>query len=96
MKLIESISGNGEVLENETNIGNVDYQLNVFQEIIGDEEGMKSAEGTINFSDKWKILQLLQSDNLVLVLQDGRCIKFSVVNSNGDIRCSGGFFQRER
>ncbi|HEX8247663.1 MAG TPA: hypothetical protein VF599_05810 [Pyrinomonadaceae bacterium] len=96
MKLKETLNGNGEVFDNETNLGKISYKLNVYQEIhtVNNQEveGLKSIMGNITSEDA---MRLFHKDELTLVLEDGRCIKFFVRNSNGEIRCSGGFFQKE-
>jgi hypothetical protein len=58
-KLTEDLSGNGEVFESETSFGKAYYQLNVFQNVVGNEKGYKSVEGEISFDNNIKILQLL-------------------------------------
>jgi hypothetical protein len=95
MKLKEQLSGKGVIFENELSLGNVHYQLDVYQEIHesnGDElEGLTEITGIID-SDAAE--RLYGKVKLVLCLENGQCIQFFVRHINDNIRCSGGFFAK--
>lgn len=91
MKLIENLSGIGEVFEINTSIGKVNYIVSVFQEMIGGEEGLKQASGKIS-TDFVMMNRLFDGNNLHLVLEDGRKINFFMKNTDGDVQFSGDFF----
>lgn len=95
MKLKEQLSGIGEIFENELPLENASYQLDIYQEIHesdGDElGGLTEITGNID-SDAAE--RLYGKDKLVLCLENGQCIQFFVRHTNGNIRCSGGFFDK--
>jgi len=95
MNSIEQLSGNGYVFDNDENLGKINYRLYVYQDVIdvsGEEvEGLKSVSGSISSNDA---MRLFDKNNLTLNLEDGRCIKFFVSHSDGDIQCSGDFFTK--
>ncbi len=72
------------------NLGKVDYRLYVYQEIVGGEKGLKNIVGKI---DSDKVFELFDKGKLVLKLEDGRNIEFFVRNLEGDLQCSGDFFE---
>lgn len=96
MKLKEQFSGNGDVFDTNEKLGKVNYQLYIYQETHnanGEEiEGLKNVIGKI---DSKNAMMLFDKDNLILTLEDGRCIHFFVSNLKGDIECSGDFFKEE-
>lgn len=94
MKLKEQLSGNGYVFDNDENLGKIDYRLDVYQDLIDvdREEGLKSVSGNISSNDA---MRLFNKTNLILKLEDERCIKFFVKNLDGNIQCAGDFFKRE-
>lgn len=90
-KLIEELSGVGEVFENDTSLGNVNFKINIFQEIIEGEEGLRDTQGSIS-TDFVLMNRLFDGNNLYLVLEDGRKIKFFLKNTDGNVQFSGNFF----
>lgn len=95
MKLVKELSGVGEVFENDTSLGNVDYLISIYQQIIKvetfgniekEEEGLKELIGKISSHN------LPIGKNLLLVLEDGRKISFFVKNTGRDILFSSEFF----
>jgi hypothetical protein len=90
-KLIEELSGVGEVFENENSLGNINYRINIFREIVGGEEGLKETNGRIS-ANYVLISKLFEGNNLHLVLEDGRKINFFMKNTDGDVLFSGSFF----
>lgn len=95
MKLKEQLSGNGEVFKSNDSLGKINYNLYVYQEthnVNGEEiEGIRDIKGEISSEDAVK---LFGKRNLILCLEDERCIEFLIRNTNGDIQCLGDFFKR--
>lgn len=89
MKLIEQLVGEGDVFKDDENLGKVNYQLYVYQEVVNGQEGLTNAVGKI---DSKIAFRLFDEGKLKLRIEDGRNIEFFIRNSNGDIQCSGGFF----
>ncbi len=92
MKLIEQLFGTGNVLKDDENLGKVNYRLYVYQEIVEGEEGLKNTVGKI---DSDKAFALFDKDKLILKTEDGRSIRFIVLNLEGDIKCAGNFFKKK-
>lgn len=96
MKLSDQLFGIGEVFNDTENLGKVNYKLYIYQEIhnVNGEEidGLKDTQGKI---DSDKAFGLFDKGKLRLKLEDGRSIEFFVRNLEGDIQCSGGFFEYE-
>jgi hypothetical protein len=90
MELIEQLFGSGEVFDDDENIGKINYRLWVYQEIVEGEKGLKNTIGKI---DSDMAFGLFDKGKLRLKLEDGRNIEFFVRNLEGDIQCSGGFFE---
>jgi hypothetical protein len=90
MKVIETLSGAGEVLQSGKTIRTTQYELQVLQEHVDGEPGLIQVVGRI---DQDAAFALFSQEGMRLVLQDGRSIEFFIKNSSGEIRCSGGFSQ---
>ncbi|MCU0239481.1 MAG: hypothetical protein MUC29_08570 [Pyrinomonadaceae bacterium] len=97
MKLVDELTGVGEVFENDSLLGNVNYHINIFQEMIktqtfgnneNEEEGLKEVVGKFSSDNLWHLL----GKNLTLVLEDGRKIRFFMKNNHGEVQFSGEFF----
>jgi hypothetical protein len=84
VRLVEESSGNGELLLKSRVLGQVRYQIQVFQEMFGN--GMpnptaRTVEGSIDGSDLAGLVGL----NLTLQLADGRKIGITVSDDAGTI-----------
>jgi len=100
-KSLESPSGAGEVWIGDDRIAKVTYSLNIEQEVLiteafdGTEEidGQKSVSGSIVVTEGETYL--LGKENLILILQDGRRIRFFIKQGlSGEfvIQPSGDFY----
>ncbi len=103
-KLISTLDGNGIVLENNYDISHVNYHIDNVRNFIvssthddtSDIPGTKSMSGTLQVVDGRFFP--ISKNNLELLLEDGRKIKFTTVlidtnTQTYNIRVIGGFNQ---
>ena len=97
-RITESPRGVGKVVEDSKPLlQNVRYELQVTQEMIdsglGSEiPGMSRIDGRV-YGDTLNLIKLMNSQSLVLHMQDGRKLPFFFKSSDGQILARGAFQQ---
>ncbi len=98
-RVIERLSGSGQVREGETPLCQAQYHLTVYQQMIdvgtGEIPSLKDIRGSISAAPE-DIGRMFGVPKLSLHLQDGRWIDFFLKDTGGTITCTGGLYTRDR
>ncbi len=96
-KLLYELSGQGALFKGDEQLLNIPYDLKFFQEVIvtGGEEritGLTDFTGSLVPGDQYQLAMLL-GDELILQLEDGRCLKVTILSSRGKLHKSGEIYK---
>ena len=88
-RVIEQLAGNGKVFSTGAQVAEVKYRITVFQKTVstgrGQEiDGLEEVTGTIGEISGMSLFEMIDQDDLVLHLSDGRRWEFGVSNLEGD------------
>jgi hypothetical protein len=99
-RLIKQYSGQGQLILNNNETVPVSYRIDEFQCYVSDGMGgevptLRDTRGQVaqlKGRRDWHPIVSIQSEPFTLVMSDGRKLKVLLINSDGDVQGTGGFF----
>ncbi|MEE8161205.1 MAG: hypothetical protein V3T61_06165 [Acidobacteriota bacterium] len=96
-KLLYELSGQGVLFKGDERLLDISYDLKFFQEVIftGGEEritGLTDFAGSLLPGDQYQ-LAMLVGDELILQMEDGRCLEVTVVSNQGNLHKRGEIYK---
>ncbi len=96
-KLLYELSGQGALFKGDEQVLSIRYDLKFFQEVIitGGEErmtGLTDFSGSLLPGDQYQ-LAMLVGQELILQMEDGRCLEVTVVSNQGNLHKRGEIYK---
>lgn len=96
-KLLYELSGKGVLFKGEAKLLDISYDLNFFQEVIitGGEEritGLTDFTGSLLPGDQYQLAMLIGNE-LILQMEDGRCLEVTIVSNQGKLHKRGEIYK---
>ncbi len=96
-KLLYELSGQGTLFSGDEKVLDIPYELKFFQEVIvtGGEEritGLTDFAGSLLPGDQYQLAMLIGTE-LVLQMEDGRCLEVTVVSNRGKLNKRGEIYK---
>ncbi len=96
-KLLYELSGQGSLFKGDEQLLKIPYDLKFFQEVImtGGEEritGLTDFSGSLLPGDQYQLAMLIGNE-LILRMEDGRCLEVTVVSSKGNLHKRGEIYK---
>jgi hypothetical protein len=84
--MVEELRGEAEIYAGDRLVRRTRYQLSISDD---DASGASGIEGTIELSTEGEATVLARVEQLILLLDDGRYLAFSLASPDGRIRAHG-------
>jgi len=96
-KVLYALSGQGALFKGDEKLLDIPYDLKFFQEVIvtGGEEritGLTDFAGSLEPDDQYQLAMLIGNE-LVLQMEDGRCLEVTVVSNRGNLHKRGEIYK---
>ncbi len=96
-KLLYELSGLGPLFKGDEKLLDISYDLKFFQEVIitGGEEritGLTDFAGALLPGDQYQLAMLIGNE-LILQMEDGRCLEVTVVSNQGNLQKRGEIYK---
>ena len=96
-KVLYELSGQGALFKGDEQLLKISYDLKFFQEVIitGGEEritGLTDFSGSLLPGDQYQ-LAMLVGNELILQMEDGRCLEITVVSNKGNLHKRGEIYK---
>ncbi len=96
-KLLYELSGQGVLFKGDEKLLDIPYDLKFFQEVIitGGEEritGLTDFAGSLIPGDQYQLAMLIGNE-LILQMEDGRCLEVTVVSNQGNVHKRGEIYK---
>ncbi len=96
-KLLYELSGQGALFTGDEKLLDIPYDLRFFQEVIitGGEErmtGLTDFTGSLLPGDQYQLAMLIGNE-LILQIEDGRCLEVTVVSNRGKLHKRGEIYK---
>ncbi len=96
-KLLYELSGQGTLFTGDEKLLDIPYDLKFFQEVIitGGEErmtGLTDFTGSLLPGDQYQLAMLIGNE-LILQMEDGRCLEVTVVSNQGKLHNRGEIYK---
>ncbi len=95
--MLYELSGQGALFKGDKQLLKIPYDLNFFQEVIitGGEEritGLTDFSGFLLPGDQYQLAMLIGHE-LILQMEDGRCLEVTVVSNQGKLHKRGEIYK---